>query len=101
MLTKKRHINRFLCCSSQLSAATNSITEVALPPLLFLLLLSGDPHSHFLLGDVILSGHRIVVVIFLTDGRGGRGRRGGGGVCVVNRCWHNVEGDEADEDDHQ
>lgn len=101
MFTKK-DISRFLCCSSEFSAATNSITEAALPPLLFLLLsillfLSGDPHSHFLLGDVILSGHRIVVVIFLTDGRGRRG----GGVCVVNRCWHDVEGDEADEDDHQ
>lgn len=71
------------------------------PLLLFfsiiLFLLGDDPHGHFLLGDVILSGHRIVKPPALTDGRG----RGGDGVCVVKGCWYSIEGDEANEDDYQ
>lgn len=101
-------------CVSHFSAASNSIFSlvssfkvlwkpwspflflptVLLPIIpLLLLFISSDPHGHFLPGDVILNGHRGVTI--LTDSRG----RGGGGAS--RRCWHSVEGDEADEDDDQ
>ncbi|TNN77754.1 hypothetical protein EYF80_012052 [Liparis tanakae] len=54
----------------------------------------GDVYGHLPIGEVFWNSRGVVT--FLTDGGGG-----GSGLCEVRGCWHAVEGDEADKDDHQ
>lgn len=102
----------FLTGCLHFGAASNINNMVTiLPPLLLLTsclqsflfcLTSGcsDTHSYFLFDDVTLSSHSVFIATFLKDGRGG-GRGGDGGICGVDRRRHSIEGDKADEDDHQ